>query len=110
AASSGSLSPSRTITIDASEMTFGVDKIDVKPGEIIRFIVSNRGQVRHEFAIGTHDENAQMQTMMQQMPDMIHNSDSVVTVEPGEQKELIWRVSDKPDMEFSCNIAGHAEA
>lgn len=110
ASNNAPLSPTRTINIDASEMTFGVDKIDVKPGEIIRFIVTNKGEVRHEFAIGTHDENAQMQAMMQQMPDMVHNSDNIVTVEPGQQKELIWRVPDKPDIEFSCNIPGHAEA
>jgi len=106
----GSLKPTRTIELEAKEMTFGVDKLQVKPGEVIRFVVTNKGTVRHEFALGRLEEHLQMRAMMRQMPDMIHNSDSVITLEPGETKELIWRVPDDPNFEFSCNIPGHAES
>ena len=104
------LTPSRTIALEAKEMTFGVQKIQVKPGEIIRFVVTNKGEVQHEFSLGSQEEHLQMRSMMLQMPNMVHNSDTVITIQPGETKELVWRVPDDPNVEFSCNIPGHAES
>jgi uncharacterized cupredoxin-like copper-binding protein len=91
-------------------MTYGMQKIQVKPGEIIRFVVINKGQLRHEFALGSQEEHLQMRAMMRQMPNMVHDSDTVITIEPGETKELVWRAPDDPNVEFSCNIPGHAES
>lgn len=104
------LSAVRTIAIDAAEMTFGRDEIEVTPGELIRFVVTNKGDLRHEFSIGTEDENLRMRALMRFMPDMVHNGEHVVTVNPGETKELTWRVPERTDMEFSCNMLGHADA
>ena len=47
--------------------------------------------------------------MMRQMPNMKHDEPNVVTVEPGETKELIWRFGKDADVEFACNIKNHAE-
>jgi uncharacterized cupredoxin-like copper-binding protein len=106
-----SVEPSRTINIEASEMTFGVQKIQAKAGEVLRFVVTNKGQLRHEFALGTPEEHEQMRAMMRQMPEMVHNTDNVVTVEPGETKTLTWRVPDDGSItEFSCDIPGHSES
>jgi uncharacterized cupredoxin-like copper-binding protein len=32
-----------------------------------------------------------------------------VTVDPGRSRELIWRFGTDTDLEFACNIPGHAE-
>ncbi|HEX7124296.1 MAG TPA: hypothetical protein VF406_00785 [Thermodesulfobacteriota bacterium] len=29
---------------------------------------------------------------------------------PGETKELLWRFAEREDIEFACNLPGHAEA
>jgi len=104
------LAPTRTIELDATEMTFGVGEIEVRAGEVIRFVVRNSGEARHEFGLASPEENRLMQALMRLKPDMIHSGDRVVTIEPGETKELIWRVPEKIDVEFSCNLLGHAEA
>jgi uncharacterized cupredoxin-like copper-binding protein/ketosteroid isomerase-like protein len=104
-----SAQPTRTINIEASEMSFGVDKIRVRPGEIIQFVVTNKGQLRHEFSLGTPEEQENMRAMMRQMPDMIHNTDTVVSIEPGETKTLNFAVPKDATTEFSCNIPGHSE-
>ena len=109
ASSLQSAQPTRTVNIEATEMTFGVDKIRAKPGEVIRFVVTNKGQLRHEFSLGTPEEQENMRAMMRQMPDMIHNTDTVVSIEPGETKTLTWVVPRDATTEFSCNIPGHSE-
>ena len=101
--------PSRTIEIEASEMTFGVENIQAKPGEVLRFVITNKGHLRHEFALGSPEEHEQMRVMMRMMPNMVHNTDTTVTVEPGETKVLTWRVPENAEVEFSCNIPGHSE-
>ena len=109
ASSLQSAQPTRTVNIEATEMTFGVDKIRAKPGEVIRFVVTNKGQLRHEFSLGTPEEQENMRAMMRQMPDMIHNTDTIVSIEPGETKTLTWVVPRDATTEFSCNIPGHSE-
>ncbi len=100
----------RTIQIEARDIGFDVKTIRVKPGETIRFVVTNKGAVPHEFVLANHKENVEHCAMMAQMPDMVHHDPNMITLQPGETKELIWRFGDDPNFEFSCNIPGHSEA
>ena len=79
-------------------------------GDVVRFVVTNRGQLRHEFSIGNEQEQDAHRAMMQKMPDMVHEDPNTVTVEPGDTKELIWRFEGEDPIVFACNIPGHAEA
>jgi uncharacterized cupredoxin-like copper-binding protein len=83
---------------------------EVRPGQTVKFVVTNAGQVRHEFGIGTHDEQAAHAEMMLADPDMKHEDGSVITVEPGQTKELIWRFSHAGQYEAACQVAGHYPA
>jgi uncharacterized cupredoxin-like copper-binding protein len=44
---------------------------------------------------------------------MVHDDDNVVTIEPGETKEIIWKfgrdAAALKNFEFACNIPGHWE-
>ena len=84
--------------------------LDLKRGDVVRFVVTNRGQLRHEFSIGNEQEQVAHRAMMREMPNMVHEDANTVTVEPGESKELIWRFDGKGPVVFACNIPGHAEA
>lgn len=101
---------SRTIRIEARDLAFDVKTIRVKTGETIRFVVTNKGAVPHEFVLANHEENIEHRAMMAQMPDMVHHDPNMITLQPGETKELIWRFGDDPDFEFACNIPGHSES
>ena len=103
----------RTVKIDSLDQSFSLKQVQVKPGETIRFVVTNKSSIKHEFGIGTHHDQQAHRAMMSSMPDMEHNDPHVVSVKPGETKEVIWKFgTDKEalkDLEFSCNIPGHAE-
>ena len=99
----------RVVQIEARDTAFNVRQIQVRAGETIKFVVTNKGELAHEFAIASPKEHEEHRAMMQQMPDMDHEEPNVVTVKPGETKEVIWKFGKDTDLEFACNIPGHAE-
>jgi uncharacterized cupredoxin-like copper-binding protein len=99
----------RIIRMEATDSAFSLHQIRVRAGETVRFVITNSGFNVHEFAIATPEENAEHRAMMRQMPHMTHIERNVVTVAPGETKELIWRFGTDRHIEFSCNIDHHAE-
>ena len=99
----------RTVRIEATDNAFNVKQIQVRAGETVRFIITNAGFSSHEFSIATPQEHEEHRAMMRQMPHMKHTDPNVVTLEPGETKELIWRFGKDRNVEFSCNVKGHAE-
>ena len=103
---------SQTVHVDLLDtMRFAFDEtLDLKRGEAVRFVVTNRGQMRHEFSIGSADEQDAHRAMMRKMPNMVHDDPNTVTVDPGQTRELTWRFDGEQPVVFACNIPGHAEA
>lgn len=119
----------RTVTVEMTDNLYNLDKIDVKEGETIRFVVINKGEFLHEFNIGTRDSHGEHQKMMAMMvqhgmltatklvsmdhsamPGMKHDDPNSVLVEPGQTKELVWNFPKGGTLEFACNMPGHYEA
>ncbi|GGX48563.1 cupredoxin domain-containing protein [Saccharospirillum salsuginis] len=105
----------RVIRVEASDrMRFNPDDWAIQPGETVRFVVANSGQMPHEFVIDTVQGNAKHRdAMMDAMAEggmMEHNDPNAVSVAPGETGELIWTFSEKGTFEAACNIPGHYEA
>ena len=103
---------SRTIRVDLLDtMRFAFDtSLNLRSDEVVRFVVTNRGRIRHEFSIGSADEQDALRAMMRKTPNMVHDDPSAVTVDPGQTRELIWRFDGDQPVVFACNIPGHAEA
>ena len=99
----------RTVRVEAKDTVFNVKQIQVRAGETVKFVISNKGELPHEFAIASAPEHEEHRKMMQQMPDMVHDEPNAVTLKPGETKEVIWKFGKDTNVEFSCNIPGHAE-
>ncbi len=95
--------------LDSMRLDFR-DAWNVRPGETVRFVVTNKGNIRHEFAIGSAEEQQAHREMMRRMPGMVHEDGSSVTVDPGQRRELVWTFDGQDEIDFSCNIPGHAEA
>ena len=112
---------------------YSTEKITVKAGETIRFVVSNKGQLVHEFNIGTPDMHKGHQKEMMMMVDhgvleadkinhdkmkmdmgggktMEHNDPNSALLEPGKNKEIVWKFSKEGTFEFACNVPGHYDA
>jgi uncharacterized cupredoxin-like copper-binding protein len=101
----------RTVEVTAYDsMSYKPDSLTVKPGETIRFVVTNAGKIRHEFVIGTPEEQREHEQMMQQMPNMVHEDPGSATLEPGETQGLVWQFSNPGVIEFACHVPGHYPA
>lgn len=102
---------SRTIEITALDtMRYDKKGIQVKSGETVRFVVTNAGKIRHEFTIGTREEQIEHAKMMASMPGMVHEEGNSVSLEPGVTKELIWQFGKAGAIEIACHLPGHYEA
>jgi uncharacterized cupredoxin-like copper-binding protein len=100
----------RTVRIDAGDTTFNVKQIQVKAGETIKFVITSKSSIPHEFVIASHGEHLEHRKMMQEMAGMeMEDEPNAVTIDPGQSKELIWKFGKDQDVEFACDIPGHAE-
>lgn len=108
------------------------EKLDIKKGQTVRFVVKNLGELVHEFNIGTAAMHAAHQEEMEMMvehgmlePDKInhdmmkmdmgngpmeHNDPNSILLEPNKDGEIIWRFSEDAKLEFACNIPGHYDS
>ncbi|WP_166268882.1 cupredoxin domain-containing protein [Marinobacter caseinilyticus] len=123
----------RTITVEMHDNYYEPEAFDVKKGEIVRFMVENKGSLVHEFNIGTPAMHEAHQDEMMMMVEhgviqggklnhkmmemdmgngktMKHDDPNSVLLEPGESKEIVWKFTDKGDIEFACNVPGHYQA
>ena len=108
-----STAATKTITVhmmDSMKFNFS-DLAGIKKGDIIKFVVMNKGKIPHEFGIGSIEEQTAHRKMMQSMPGMKHEDGATVSVEPGMSKDLIWHfMGDATTVQFACNVPGHFEA
>jgi len=101
----------RTIEIRMSDdMRFSPDRIEVREGDTVRFVVRNAGRVMHEFVIGTRPELDAHAALMVKFPGMAHDEPYMAHVGPGETGEIVWTFNRAGDFEFACLIAGHYQA
>lgn len=101
----------RIIEVDMNDrMQFTPNKIYVKNGETIKFIVSNSGKIKHEMVLGSLQELKEHAEMMRKMPSMEHEDENQVSINPGKKGELIWKFNKKGILSFGCLQPGHLEA
>jgi len=123
----------KIIEIKMYDNYFEPRKIIIKKGETIKFIVSNYGELVHEFNIGTKEMHIKHQTEMMKMVEneillvdridkkkmkemakkdhsMSHSHSNSVLLEPNQSAELIWKFSTDTNLEAACNVPGHYEA
>jgi len=101
----------RTIALEMSDaMRYTPDKVTVRRGETIRFVVHNAGQLKHEFNLGTDADLKAHYALMKKFPDMEHDEPNLVSLEPGKTGEVIWQFTKPGKVGFACLHVGHYEA
>lgn len=115
----------RTMQIKMTENRYSPKSITVTKGETVRFIIENKGELVHEFNIGTAEmhkaHQGEMMAMMQsgslmpdhidhsKMGDMKHDDPNSVLLEPGQKGEVVWKFGTSGEIQFACNVPGHYE-
>jgi uncharacterized cupredoxin-like copper-binding protein len=99
----------RTIEVEAFDMAFDPDRIEVAAGEVVTFVVTNTGEAVHEFVLG---DAAMQEEHAHQMADdgHAHDEPNAISLAPGETKELTWRFGEAGTVEYGCHEPGHYEA
>ena len=122
----------RTITITMKDSLNEPKSVTVKAGEVVRFVIVNKGELLPEFALGRPQDHVEHQKMMAMMMDHgmitataidhkkmkmdhgdgahMHGPESgSVLVEPGKRAELTWKFAQTATLQFACTIPGHYE-
>jgi len=123
----------RTINVTMFDNYYEPESIPVREGETVRFVITNKGELVHEFNIGTPDAHVAHAPEMQMMVDHgvleadrinweaaramqksmghgMHDEPNSVLLEPGKSGEIVWQFPDHADIEFACNVPGHYDA
>jgi uncharacterized cupredoxin-like copper-binding protein len=106
--------PARVVLITMREepgkMMFIPDKVEVKKGEQIRFMLRNSGALEHEFMLATAAENAKHAELMKKFPEMEHDDPNGKRLKPNASAEIVWKFTKAGEFQFGCLIPGHSEA
>lgn len=123
----------RTINVMLYDTYFEPASIEVTEGETVRFVIVNKGELVHEFSIGTpgtHKAHAPMMEMMvehgvleadrinqvamAEMQDKMghgnHAEPNSALLEPGKSAEIVWKFPDHARIQYACNVPGHYDA
>lgn len=119
----------RTVKIDMTEYSFSQQQLEFKAGETVKFILSNKGKLKHEMTIGTPEEQEAHRKAMEDMSDNAHAGHGghgdhgthdhhgmdhdmpagAIHVDPGQTKEFVWQFTSAATLQFACNYPGHAD-
>ena len=111
--SAGDTQADRTVSVRMfDDMRYEPDRFDVDAGDTVRFEVTNSGEVRHEFFIGTTDEHREHADEMRERDhaDEAHANPAAVSVEPGETGTLEYTFDEAGELLVGCHEPGHYEA
>jgi uncharacterized cupredoxin-like copper-binding protein len=106
--------PARVVQITMREadgkMLFIPDRVEVRKGEQIKFVLRNNGELDHEFILATTGENLKHAEQMKKNPDMEHDDPNGKRIASKKGDEIVWRFTKAGTFEFGCLIPGHREA
>ena len=64
------------------KMLFVRDRLVVRRGEHIRFVIENAGEFAHDFVVANTADNLKHAALMQKYPDMEHDDPNGKTLQP----------------------------
>ena len=101
----------RTISMSMDDgMHYSQARIDVKQGETVTFVITNKGKLMHELVIGTEDELKKHAELMRKNPTMEHDEPYMAHVKPGATQRMTWTFNRAGSFMYGCLVAGHFEA
>lgn len=106
--------PARVIEVRMAEgdgrMLFVPDRLEIRKGEQVRFVLRNDGALEHEFVLASTADNLAHAEAMKKAPEMAHDEPNAKRLAPGKTGEIVWRFTRAGRFEYGCLIPGHREA
>ena len=106
--------PFRVVEVTMHEgngkMGYTPPNLSVKRGEQIKFVITNSGELKHEFILANEKDNLKHAEVMKKYPEMEHDDPNAKNLEPKAKSEILWRFSKRGTFEYACLIPGHREA
>ncbi len=103
----------REIEIAATDdLRFDPSSVEVEAGEVITFVVHNKGEIEHEFVLGDEAFQSAHEAEMEEMAEDSHrmaDTDNGFKLGPGETKEITWEFTEGGEVLFGCHEPGHYE-
>jgi uncharacterized cupredoxin-like copper-binding protein len=101
----------RTIELTMTDnMRFTPDLVEVRQGDVVKFVVRNDGKLFHEIVIGTKKELEEHAALMVKFPNMEHDEPYMSHVKSGTTGEIVWNFNRAGEFDFACLMAGHYQA
>lgn len=106
--------PARLVQVVMREadgrMLFQPDRLTIRKGEQVRFLLRNNGALEHEFVVATLADNLKHMKEMEKNPDMEHDDPNAKRLKPRATGEIVWHFTKAGTFDFSCLIPGHRES
>ena len=91
-------------------MVYEPKELSFAAGETVRLVITNKGELEHEFVMDTIEANAKHKELMAKFPEMEHDDPNAVRLQPGETGEILWTFTKAGEFEFACLMLGHYES
>jgi uncharacterized cupredoxin-like copper-binding protein len=102
----------RTIEISAlDQLAFDPAQVSVEEGETVRFVVTNVGEIQHEFVLGpervqmAHEESSEMGEEHGGME--VEGQLAALDLTPGETQEVEVTFKEAGEVLYGCHEPGH---
>ena len=101
----------RTVKIRMNDsMRFTPATIHVRQNKTVRFAITNAGQLKHEWMLGTPDELKEHAELMKKFPEMEHDDPDQISLAPGAHGDVVWKFTRAGKVDFACLQPGHYDA
>lgn len=93
-----------TVTLDVEHSQFSTDRIQVRAGTLVRFVVDNQDPIHHELVVGPEEvhERHEHGTELAHPP-----VPGEVSVGPGERGMTFAEFDTPGEVTFACHLPGH---
>ena len=97
----------RTVEVEMRDIAFAPTSIDVQPGETVKFVFRNTGQVAHDAFIGDQAAQEAHEREMREGHGDHGEGSNAVSVAPGKTAQLVYTFERPGQIIIGCHQPGH---
>jgi uncharacterized cupredoxin-like copper-binding protein len=93
-----------TVNVGIAYSRFSIDEVHVHPGTTVRFVITNRDPIHHEFIVGPPSVHARHERGHESAHPPVPGE---VSVAPEDNGETFYRFDRTGRFVFACHLPGH---